>query len=62
MSDSKPTELREDEPLSETNVLVGSRLDIADLTRQLVDSTASFAVLCSPRVQRPLPILWAKQE
>jgi len=37
-----------DEPLGETNVLCGSRLDVADLARQLVDSSASFAVLCSP--------------
>jgi uncharacterized protein len=42
-----PAELK-DEPLSESNVLLGTRLDIADLTRQLVDSSASFAVLCSP--------------
>jgi len=44
----EPDESAQDAPLSETNVLVGSRLDIADLTRQLVDSTATFAVLCSP--------------
>ena len=44
----EPEQRVEDESLSETNVLVGSRLDIAELTRQLVDSSASFAVLCSP--------------
>ncbi|MBV8726280.1 MAG: DUF177 domain-containing protein [Candidatus Eremiobacteraeota bacterium] len=42
----EPETAAQDAPLSETNVLVGSRLDIADLTRQLVDSTATFAVLC----------------
>lgn len=42
-----PSQLK-DEPLGETNVLFGTRLDVADLARQLVDSSASFAVLCSP--------------
>ena len=44
----EPEQSAEEQPLAETNVLVGSRLDVADLARQLIDSTASFAVLCSP--------------
>jgi len=43
----EPLRSGQDDPWSETNVLLGSRLDIGDLTRQLVDSSASFAVLCS---------------
>ena len=35
-----------DDPFSESNVISGDRLDVADLTRQLVDSSAPFAVLC----------------
>ncbi len=37
-----------DGPFSETNVLSMERLDVADLTRQLVLSSAPLSVLCGP--------------
>lgn len=47
----EPKAALKDDPFSESNVLSGDRLDVADLTRQLVLSAAPFAVLCSPRCQ-----------
>jgi len=38
----------QDDPFDEGNVLRGERLDVADLSRQLVDSAVPFAVLCDP--------------
>lgn len=35
------------DPLGETNVLVGSELDLRDLVRQLIDSALPLALLCS---------------
>jgi uncharacterized protein len=35
------------DPLSESNVLVGGELDVADLTRQLIDSALPLVLLCS---------------
>ena len=34
-------------PLSESNVLAGERLDVADLVRQIVTTTLPMGVLCS---------------
>jgi uncharacterized protein len=36
-----------DGPLAENNVLEGSRLDLADLARQLIDSALPLALVCS---------------
>jgi len=44
----EPKAALKDDPFSESNVLSGDRLDVADLTRQLVLSAAPFTVLCSP--------------
>ncbi|MFY9781069.1 MAG: DUF177 domain-containing protein [Candidatus Baltobacteraceae bacterium] len=35
------------DPLSESNVLAGTELDVADLTRQLIDSALPLVLLCS---------------
>jgi uncharacterized protein len=35
------------DPLSESNVLDGDELDVADLTRQLIDSALPLILLCS---------------
>ncbi|MEO6913992.1 MAG: DUF177 domain-containing protein [Candidatus Baltobacteraceae bacterium] len=35
-----------DDPFSESNVLTGDRLDVADLTKQVVCSTVPLRVLC----------------
>ena len=35
-----------DDPLGESNVLVGDQLDLPDLTRQLIDSALPLALLC----------------
>ena len=43
----EPKAAIKDDPFSESNVLSGDRLDIEDLTRQLVLSAAPFTVLCS---------------
>ncbi len=47
----EPKAALKDDPFSESNVLSGDRLDVADLTRQLVLSAAPFTVLCSPQCQ-----------
>ena len=44
----QPKAAVKDDPFSENNVLSGDRLDISDLTKQLVLSGAPFAVLCKP--------------
>lgn len=44
----EPRAAVKDDPFSESNVLSGDRLDVADLTRQLVLSAAPFTVLCDP--------------
>ena len=44
----EPKAALKDDPFSESNVLSGDRLDVADLTRQVVLSAAPFTVLCSP--------------
>ena len=44
----EPKAAVKDDPFAQTNVLSGDRLDVADLTKQLVLSAAPFAVLCSP--------------
>ncbi|GAC1658510.1 MAG: hypothetical protein NVS9B12_11000 [Vulcanimicrobiaceae bacterium] len=44
----EPKAALKDDPFSESNVLSGDRLDVADLIRQLVLSAAPFAVLCDP--------------
>jgi len=41
----------QDDPFGESNVLSGDRLDVADLTRQLVFSAAPFTVLCDERCE-----------
>ncbi len=38
-----------DDPLGETNVLVGDALDLQDLTRQSIDSALPMALLCDER-------------
>ncbi len=38
-----------DDPLGETNVLVGDELDLQDLTRQSIDSALPMALLCDDR-------------
>ncbi|MBC5816234.1 MAG: DUF177 domain-containing protein [Candidatus Eremiobacteraeota bacterium] len=47
----EPKAALKDDPFSESNVLSGGRLDVADLTRQLVLSAAPLLVLCSPECQ-----------
>lgn len=44
----EPKAAVKDDPFSENNVLSGDRLDIADLTKQLVLSAAPFTVRCKP--------------
>ncbi|MDQ6930879.1 MAG: DUF177 domain-containing protein [Candidatus Eremiobacteraeota bacterium] len=47
----EPKAALKDDPFSESNVLSGDRLDVADLTRQLVLSAAPFKVLCGQDCQ-----------
>lgn|GEM_PF-574419 len=47
----EPRAALKDDPFSESNVLSGDRLDVGDLTRQLVFSAAPLLVLCSPECQ-----------
>jgi DUF177 domain-containing protein len=42
-----PSRRREDDPFGESNVLTGTRLDVADLTAQLVLSTLPMGFRCS---------------
>jgi uncharacterized protein len=42
-------DLGREDPLGENNVLVGDSLDLADLTRQTIDSALPMALLCDER-------------
>ncbi|MGP6156548.1 MAG: YceD family protein [Vulcanimicrobiaceae bacterium] len=44
---SRGTDGDRNDPLSESNVLVGGELDVADLIRQLIDSALPLVLLCS---------------
>ena len=46
-----PTSGRDDDPFGETNVLTGSRLDVADLAQQLVLSEMPLGLRCSESCQ-----------
>ena len=46
-SSAKGTDGDRNHPFAESNVLVGSELEVADLTRQLVDSALPLVLLCS---------------
>ncbi len=43
-----PAESARRDPFGESNVLAGSRLDVADLVAQLVCSAVPFGLLCTP--------------
>ena len=52
----EPRAALKDDPFSESNVLLGDRLDVADLSRQLVLSAAPFTVLCNPECAGLCPV------
>ncbi len=45
-----------DGPFAENNVLAGSRLDLADLVRQLIDSALPLSLVCSDECRGLCPV------